>query len=240
MKQVLIITILTILLSSCAEPLSEEELKFVGLWKNNQTSLLITSSGKLEYESKKGAVTISVSMPIKKIDGNGIETGVLFFSSSFDLQGLPQKGDGMLFLVVDGEKLYKADDQGRFPKATLIPSVAEIRLLVTSDMMLFSQALNGKDFEKYLGSASLILQSQYSNEKLLDVYKPLMDKNIDLSDYMVGDLLLTEEPVINEDGALIISGTYPSPSSLKLKMGYVYSHPNWKSIGPINISINKD
>jgi hypothetical protein len=44
------------ILLGCAEPLPEEKT----LWKSNQTPLLITQSGKLEYESQKGALSASV------------------------------------------------------------------------------------------------------------------------------------------------------------------------------------
>ena len=114
----LVLVTIAFLSTGCVEALDEEKLAFVGLWKSNQTSLLITQSGRLEYESQSGAVTTTISMPIKSIDSSGIEAGFLFFSSSFELQGSPEQEDGMLVLVVDGEKLYKTDELGRMPKAT--------------------------------------------------------------------------------------------------------------------------
>lgn len=113
MKHLMVVVTVALLLTGCAQPLGAEASEFVGLWKSNQTSLLITQSGRLEYESNSGAVTTTISMPIKSIDSTGIEAGFLFFSSSFELQGGPEQEDGMLILVVDGEKLYKTDELGR-------------------------------------------------------------------------------------------------------------------------------
>lgn len=240
MKFLLLVATITLLLVGCAEPLSEEKLEFVGLWKSNQTSLLITQSGRLEYESQKGAVSTSVSMPIKSIDKSGIEGGFLFFSSSFELQGNPKKEDGMLVLVLDGEKLYKTDELGRIPTATVIPSLNEMRPLVTNELSLLSKGINEKDFTGYIENASILFQSQFTQEKLLDVYKPFMENNIDLGEWMVGDFVLTNEPNIDENGVLRISGKFPTaPNSLKFTLSYVYSHPNWKGSGA-DININNE
>lgn len=230
---------MAVFLSGCAEPLSEDKSEFVGLWKSNQTSLLITQSGRLEYESQKGAAKTSVSMPIKKIDNAEIKAGFLFFSSSFKLQGNPKEEDGMQVLIVDGEKLYKTDAQGRIPKATVVPPLDKVRALVNTELSLLSKGINEKDFTDYHANSALLFQSQFTTEKLLENYKPFIDKQINLHDWMVGDFSLTKEPEIDENGILRIYGKYPtSPNSLKFKLSYIYSHPNWKGIGG-NININE-
>jgi len=240
MKFLLVIAAGTLLLGGCSKPLDEDKREFAGLWKSNQTSLLITQSGRLEYESQKGAVTTSISMPIKTIDKSGIEAGFLFFSSSFELQGKPKEEDGMLVLVVDGEKLFKTDELGRIPKATKVPALNEIRPLVMNELSIFSRGINAKDFTGYIENASLLFQSQFSNENLLEAYRVLTDKYINLEDWMVGDFILTSEPTIDENGILSISGKFPTaPSSLKFTLSYVYSHPDWKGSG-VSININDE
>ena len=225
-------------LSGCAEPLSEDKSEFVGLWKSNQTSLLITQSGRIEYESQKGAAKTSVSMPIKIIDNSEIKAGFLFFTSSFNLQGNPKEENGMQVLIVDGEKLYKTDAQGRIPKATVVPPLDKIRALVNTELSLLAKGINQKNFTDYLENSALLFQSQFTNEKLLENYKPFIDQQINLNDWVVGDFSLTKEPGIDEDGILRIYGKYPtSPNSLKFKLSYIYSHPNWKGMGG-DININ--
>ena len=238
MKKILSAVVIALSLSGCAEPLSEDKSEFVGLWKSNQTSLLITQSGRLEYESQKGATKTSISMPIKKIDNSEIKAGFLFFSSSFKLQGNPKEENGMQVLSVDGEDLYKTDAQGRIPKATVVPPLDKIRALVTTELSLLSKGINEKDFTDYLENSALLLQSQFTNEKLLENYKPFIVQKINIHDWMVGDFSLTKEPGIDQDGVLTIYGKYPtSPNSLKFKLSYIYSHPDWKGLGG-DVNIN--
>lgn len=231
---------MAIILSGCSEPLSEDNSEFIGLWKSNQTSLLITQSGRLEYKSQKGTMSTSVSMPIKRIDNSEIEAGFLFFSTSFKIQGKPEEQGGMQVLIVDGEILYKTDAQGQIPKVTVIPPLDKIRSLVNTELSLLSRGINKKDFTDYLSNTALLYQSQFTNEKLLENYNPFIKENINLNDWMIGDFTLTKEPEIDADGILRIYGRYPtSPASLKFKLSYIYSHPDWKGVGG-NININNE
>lgn len=232
MKKLVMLTVTIIFLSGCSEPLTEENLPYAGLWKNNQTSLLITRSGQLEYRTKKGSVSTSISMPIKKISENTIEAGFLFFSSTFELGGKPKQEEGMLVLVVDGEKLVKTDAQGRIPNATKVPTLETLRPLVETELSLVAKGIAERDFTEYLNNTALIFQSQFTNERMLETYKSFIEGNIDISEWMVGDFVLTKEPNIGSDGILVVNGKYQtSPNALKFELSYIYSHPRWKNVG---------
>jgi len=237
MKNLLLILTI-IFLVGCAEQLPDDKKEFVGLWKSNQTSLLITESGRLEYETQKGSTKNSISMPIKNINESEIVAGFLFIKSTFELQGKPIKEDDLLTLVVDGEKLFKTDELGRLPQATNVPELEVLRPLVTNELNLLSEAINKSDFSTYIDNASLLYQSQFTNEKMVEMFTPFMEQKIDLEHWMSGDFILTEEPSIDENGVLHLNGKYPtSPQSLKFSLSFIYSHPNWKSLGP-DININ--
>lgn len=240
MKKLLVAMCIVTILTGCAEPLDESEVQFAGLWRSNESTLLITESGRLEYETNKGAVSTSVSMPIKSIDSNQIKAGFLFFSSTFALDGLPVEEDGMQVLTVDGEKLFKTDAQGRIPLATRVPNLDKIRMLISSELVSLSDSFISADFTNHLNKASLAYQSQFTNEKLLEVYSGFVERKIDLRDFMIGEAVLTEEPVIDDQGVLRIAGRYPTdPVSLKFNLSFVYSHPEWKSLGG-DIDINRN
>ena len=237
MKQLPIIIFL-LFLTGCYEPLDKSQTIYVGLWKNNQTSLLITESGHLEYNSKKGAVSTSISLPIKDINETQIEAGFLFFTSTFKLEGKPKEEAGMFSIVVDGEKLFKTDEQGRIPAATKVPTMEQIRTLVNNELTLLSESISTNNFNKYLESASLVYQSQFTNQQLIEAYSSFNEQEIVVSDWMIGDFILTNEPSIDKDGILTIEGKYQtSPDSLKFSLSFIYAHPNWKSFGA-NLNIN--
>jgi hypothetical protein len=228
------------LLTGCADPLADSDHVFVGLWKSNQTSLLITQSGRLEYETQKGSAKTSISLPIKSISESEIVAGFLFINANFEIKGKPKKTNGLIVLEVDGEKLFKANEQGKIPQVLTVPDMKEIRFLVTSDLNRLADGMSKKIFTAYIDHASLQFQSQYTNEELLKTYKPFLEKKIDLKHWMEGKFILTKEPEIDEDGVLNITGRYPtSPNSLKFSLNFVFSQPEWKSLGP-DLKINKN
>ena len=221
-----------LLLAACAKPLNESQLDFVGLWKNNETSLLITQDGRIDYETQKGAFSKSLSTPIKFLNANTLEAGVLFLNTTFTLDGKPKKEAGMTFIIVDGEKLFKADELGRIPNAIKVPKLAIIRELVSDELSLLAAGIQKQDFTDYINHSSLVFQSQFTNEQLLEIYGPYITQNININDWMVGDFTLVNEPSIDELGKLTVEGQYPtSPNSLKFNLSFVYSHPDWKGLG---------
>ncbi|MBQ0713035.1 MAG: hypothetical protein KBT53_08745, partial [Porticoccus sp.] len=185
---------LVLLLVGCAEPLPDDKNNFVGLWKSNQTSLLVTKSGRIEYESNKGAVKTSVSMPIKSITNSELVAGFLFMKSSFKLLGPPRNKDGATIVTVDGEDLYKIGNDGKVILSLEIPSIKEIRILVTKDLNLLSDAITNQDFSNYLSASSIQFQSQFTNKKLVETYQIFINQNLDLKRWMAGDFFLTKEP----------------------------------------------
>lgn len=232
------IVVLLILLTGCADPLPEKDKAFAGLWASNQTSLLITEAGRMEYKSNKGSAKTTLSMPIKSISESELVAGFLFINSRFELKGKPQLVDGYTVLNIDGEDLYKIGSDGKVIFSLDVPPLTGIRELANQELESLAAAFKGNDFSTYLKTASMQYQSQYDNEKLLKAFSPFLENNINLRKWMSGDFILTDEPVIDENGVLKFSGKYPtSPESLKFSGSYVFSEGIWKTLGP-NIQIN--
>lgn len=225
-------------LVACAEPLTPDQQDFVGLWKNSETSLLITTDGRLDYQSHKGAADASLSAPITLLTEDRLEAGFWFFSGEFELGGRPVQENGSLVLVVDGEKLFKSDAAGRLPQATRVPSLGELRTLVMEDLRRLARSINEQDFSGYLAASSMMLQSRLDNAQMLEAFSEFIDQKIDLNPYMAGDFALTAEPGIDENGVLRVQGRFPTrPTSLKFRTSFVYAHPHWKSVGT-SIQVN--
>ncbi len=220
------------LLAGCAEPLTGDQMAYAGRWQNETTVLLITAEGRVEYEKADGSTSTSVSAPIKELGPDLMVAGVWFMNAEFVLGGPPQERDGTWVLVVDGEELYKADRTGQLAAAAEVPPLADLRVLVTADLEALSDAIAANDFTDYLAGSSMALQSQFSNDDLRRSWGPLIENDIVVRDYMVGDFVLTTEPVIDEQGALRVFGRYrEGPMFLDFKTSYVYAAPRWKSIG---------
>jgi hypothetical protein len=228
----LVLAVFAALLTGCAKDLPEGKSDYVGLWKSNETSMLITASGRMEYVNSAGSAKTSISAPIQEISDKKIVVGVWFLSTTFKIDQPPARRDGVWSMTVDGKKLYRADETGRIPQAAAIPPLDKIRELVRADLILLSKGIAADDFSEYRSNASLVFQSQFSNERIRAQYKPLIEKKVELERQMVGDFVLTAEPSINPDGALVIRGRYPdSPAGLTFESLYVYAHPEWKLLG---------
>lgn len=219
-------------LGGCAKELSADKANYVGLWKSNETSLLITASGRLEYESNAGMVKKSISAPITKFTDEKITAGFLVFNTDFVITRPPKLENGVWSMVIDAKELFKTDEQGNIPQVKIVPKLDKIRTLVTADLNRLAKGIKTNNFSEFIEQASLAFQSQFNNERMQGVYQPFVEKNVDLTQFMVGDFALVAEPSISPQGILTIRGQYPtSPRSLKFEALYFYVHPEWKSAG---------
>ncbi len=226
-----------LVLGGCAEPLTEAQRPYAGLWKSEKTTLLITPTGRLEYETARDNASMSVSGPIQHLSAERIEAGILFITAEFVLDGPPVQRDGAWVLVVDGEPLYRADQTGRLAAASQVPSLNELRPLVADNLDALGQAIVSRDFSAFMARSSMALQSQYSAEEMMQSFASFADQNIDLRQYMVGDFVLTAEPFIDENGALRVQGVYDEgPGVLTFQLGYLYAPPAWKPVG-VNVNV---
>lgn len=228
------------LLAGCGGELPPDKAAYAGLWKNNETSLLITENGRLEYESNAGTVQTSLSAPIKAFTDTSIAAGFLFLASDFRIDRPPEEVNGVWSMVIDGQELYRTDELGQLPQAASVPSLDVLRTLVTADLQRLDQGIAANDFSAFLDHASLAFQSQFDNARMQEIYQAFVEQQVDLEPFMQGDFVLVEEPAISSDGILTVAGRYPTePPALWFESSYVYAHPEWKAIG-IDVSIGGD
>jgi hypothetical protein len=235
-----LLILVALVVAGCASELPADKKDYVGLWKNNEVSLLITQSGRLEYENKGGSAKTSISAPIKAFTDQKITAGLLFFTTDFVINRPPREEHGIWSMVIDGRELFKTDTTGRMPQAQGVPALDKIRAMVTTDLRLLNKGIKANDFTDFIGDSSMQFQSQISNDKMRELYKQLVEKKIDLASFMVGDFVLTAEPAVSPEGVLSVKGKYlTKPVSLKFESTFVYADPDWKTLG-INVSVGKD
>lgn len=219
---------------ACAKPLSEEKRAWVGEWKNDHARLLITADGRLEWERKSGGVTTSVSGPIQALDDTRIVAGVWVLRSTFAVSEPPgQREDGIWSMVVDGERLLKADALGRDPRATKVPPLDDLRHLVGADLRRLGRGILAADFTEFRDGASQVLQSQFTAEKLKESYQAFVDRKIPLERFLAGDAVLTAEPSISPQGELEVKGRYPPVEGavLVFEASYLFGQGEWRAAG---------
>ncbi len=238
--RVLALAALTMVVA-CSKPVPEDQKGWVGLWKNAQASLLVTADGRLTWHRSSGGGDKSISAPIQEIGQRKIVAGVWFLKTTFDVGQPPKLGDdGVWTVTVDGQELFKTDKLGLDPRATTVPPVARLRALVAADLQRLDQGIRTGNYSAFLAQSSQIFQSQFTNEKLRQAYQSAHEQTAGLAPFMVGELALTSEPTISQEGELTVKGRYPDVHGLVLTVdaSYVYGQGGWKTVG-VNFTMLK-
>ena len=106
----LAILLLLTLLTACAKPLPVERKDYVGDWRGNGVSLLITEDGNVVYHRRDGDTSVSLDLPMKRFDGDDFEVGLGPLVTRFDVGQPPKEVDGEWTMEVDGRMLRRVDD----------------------------------------------------------------------------------------------------------------------------------
>ena len=104
------ILLLLALLTACAKPLPADRQAYVGDWRGNGVSLLITEDGNVVYHRREGDTSVSLDLPMKRFDGDDFEVGLGPLVTRFDVGQPPKEVDGEWTMEVDGRMLRRVDD----------------------------------------------------------------------------------------------------------------------------------
>jgi len=129
-------------------------------------------------------------------------------------------------LVSEGGKYAPTNDRG----------VA----LVRESIREFGMAVAQRDFASFYAYISTLWRDQVTPEELAAAFKPFIEQEIDLSVLTKMSPVFDQQPKIDENGILHVSGHYPTkPSTLKFEFGYIKEGMKWKLMkAAIDISPN--
>ena len=119
----------------------------------------------------------------------------------------------------------------------LFRSDKELKTLALDSLLLFNAAIQTKSFENFYVKIAKLWQKEATPEQLLEIFQSFIDKEINIAS--IAKLAPTFEgtPTVNEDGLLVIKGSYPTqPSKVVFQLKYVYEDENWKLVG-INVQV---
>lgn len=104
------ILLLLALLTACAKPVPADRKDYVGDWRGNGVSLLISEDGDVVYHRRDGDASVSLDLPMKGFDGDDFEVGIGPLVTRFDVGQPPKEVDGEWTMEVDGRMLRRVDD----------------------------------------------------------------------------------------------------------------------------------
>jgi len=102
-----LLVILFFALTACSKPVPPEKSEYVGDWRSQAMTLLITQDGGIVYERYKGGVKTTINAPIRRFEGDDFVVGIAFASTTFKVSRPPYQLDGQWKMVVDGVELSK-------------------------------------------------------------------------------------------------------------------------------------
>ena len=114
---------------------------------------------------------------------------------------------------------------------------AELKTLALDSLLLFNTAIQTKSFESFYGKIAKLWQKEATPEQLLEIFQSFIDKEINIAPIAKLEPTFEGTPAINEDGFLVIKGSYPTqPSKVSFQLKYVYEDESWKLVG-INVQV---
>jgi hypothetical protein len=118
-----------------------------------------------------------------------------------------------------------------------VPTDTELKTLALDSLLLFNVAVQTKDFENFYSHTAKLWQKEVTPEKLLDIFQSFIDKKINIALIVKQEPAFEGTPAVNEDGLLVIKGSYPTqPSKVSFQLKYVYEDESWKLVG-INVQV---
>ena len=105
---ILFLAVFTGLIVGCNSiPVPEEKRAYVGTWEGVGFHLTIYEDGGIDYRRVKGKSATTITGPLKSFKGDDFVVGVLFITTTFEVQHPPYLEGDDWFMVVDGVELKK-------------------------------------------------------------------------------------------------------------------------------------
>lgn len=116
--------------------------------------------------------------------------------------------------------------------ALKIPEEKKLMQLVNESMSVFSDSVADKSMAQFHAYISNLWQKQYSIEKLDEAFGSFYQLDLNLKVLENNSPQFSNNPSIDENGALIISGIYPTkPKQVHFEQKYIYEGLGWKLFG---------
>jgi hypothetical protein len=103
--------------------------------------------------------------------------------------------------------------------------------MVKDTMHTFALSVNEKSMSRIYKQMSNIFKEQISLEKMNQLFKDFIDKNIDLTKVDNLKPVFEKKPFINSDGVLVLQGYYNTEPKLRFTFKYYKENNQWKPLG---------
>ena len=102
--------------------------------------------------------------------------------------------------------------------------------------MSFNQAIKTGDFDEFYEGISKAWQKEVSPEELRRLFKTFIQQKVDIGSIAKEKPAFNGTPAVNDDGHLVVSGSYPTPNKVDFELKYLNEEGHWKLVG-INVEV---
>lgn len=120
-----------------------------------------------------------------------------------------------------------------------VPTEKEAKRLALDSLLAFNKALQAKNFESFYQKIAKLWQAQTTAAKLKEIFQPFLERDTDISDIEEIEPVFDSKAAINDDGFLVLKGSYPAPlNQVFFELKYVYEDELWELVG-INVNLKR-
>lgn len=118
-----------------------------------------------------------------------------------------------------------------------IPSLPTLEAMARSTLTLFGSCVKSGDFDPFQAYISALWQSRTSPARLLQAFKPFVDKQVDLAEFAAVPPVFSQPPTLDDNGVLRLTGYFPHEAgTLTFELSFTFEYPEWKLLG-LNVSL---
>lgn len=103
-----LVLLVAVMLASCGVAVPAEKAAYVGEWKADGMSLLITRDGSIVYHRMRKGARTSIDAPLKGFHGDDFEVGIGPMTTTFKVNVPPHESSGEWKMTVDGVELTRS------------------------------------------------------------------------------------------------------------------------------------
>jgi hypothetical protein len=120
-----------------------------------------------------------------------------------------------------------------------VPTEKEAKRLALDSLLAFNKALQTKSFDGFYQKIAQLWQAQTTAAKLKETFQAFLAQDAHISGIADVDPVFDAKPAINNDGFLVLKGSYPTqPSKVFFELKYVYEEDAWELVG-INVNLKR-
>jgi hypothetical protein len=122
------------------------------------------------------------------------------------------------------------------PVESKVPSAQLQEMLIKTYLLTLNDANLTGNYSVLQARLAKPFRDQFSADRLKEIFKPFVDKNMDWGVIVTKQPVAKEEATIDKRGALVLRGYFDTaPSRLHYELDFIPSEGEWK---PIKLNVN--